>query len=55
MGLIQRGGAGRGERASMVICGLPIGPVGDVLGVIVGLDPDRRGVTATASSSPSAT
>jgi hypothetical protein len=27
----------------MVICGMQIGPVGDALGVLIGLDPDRGG------------
>ena len=42
-GLDPEGGAERGERALMVICGIQIGPETDVLGVIIGLDPDRRG------------
>jgi hypothetical protein len=42
-GLDPEGGAERGERALMVICGMQIGPVGDALGVLIGLDPDRGG------------
>jgi hypothetical protein len=53
--LDPKGGAGRGERALMVICGTQFGPENDVLGEIVVLIPLVTGVTATASSSPSAT
>jgi hypothetical protein len=54
-GLDPEGGAERGERTLMVICGIQIGPESGLLGDIIGLDPDRRGVTATASSIPPAT
>jgi hypothetical protein len=38
--LDPEGGGERGKRALMVICGIPIGPENDGLGVIIGLDPD---------------
>jgi hypothetical protein len=41
--LDPEGGAQRGERSLMDIYGLQIGPESDVLGVIIGRAPDRRG------------
>jgi hypothetical protein len=38
-----QGGAERRERSLMVICGVQTGPESDVLGAIIGRDPDGRG------------
>ena len=42
-GLDPEGGTERGEHTLMVLFAIQIGPVRVMLGVIIGLDPDRRG------------
>jgi hypothetical protein len=45
----------RAQVSWAVTCALQIGPESDVLVVVIGLDPHRRGVTATAALRPAAT